>query len=243
MASSLCIHSGARPVSYEELATIEAPEPTATWFPIPHATVLDAVVDTLTAADYRVERLQLAVGRDDARFFATLDLRTTIGDGVALSVGVRNSIDKSLPIGFCAGSRVFVCDNLAFRSELLVTRKHTRFGDRRFREAISHAVVDLDSFRRGEGERIAQMRATPLDDVLAESFILRAYERDIISSRVLPDVLREWREPAHEEFRPRTAWSLFNAFTEGLKGVGRSNPQQFAEKTLRLNGMILPSIY
>jgi hypothetical protein len=57
--------------------------------------VLDAVVDTLTAADYRVERLQLALARDDARFFATLDLRTTIGDGVALSVGVRNSIDKS----------------------------------------------------------------------------------------------------------------------------------------------------
>src|SRR6478609_7519234 len=73
-SSSLCIHAGARPVSYEELATIAAPAPTETWFPIPHATVLDAVVDTLTAADYRVERLQLALGRDDARFFATLDL-------------------------------------------------------------------------------------------------------------------------------------------------------------------------
>src|SRR4051794_5608751 len=94
-SSTLCLHAGARPVSYEELATIEAPEPTATWFPIPHAAVLDAVVDTLTAADYRVERLQLALGRNDARFFATLDLRTAIGDGVALSVGVRNSVDKS----------------------------------------------------------------------------------------------------------------------------------------------------
>src|SRR4051794_32175866 len=94
-SSTLCLHSGSRPVSYEELATIEAPAPTATWFPIPHATVLDAVVDTLTAADYRVERLQLALGRGDARFFATLDLRAAIGDGVALSVGVRNSTDKS----------------------------------------------------------------------------------------------------------------------------------------------------
>src|SRR3954447_14546774 len=94
-SSTLCLHAGARPVSYEGLATIAAPAPTATWFPIPHATVLDAVVDTLTAADYRVERLQLALGRGDTRFFATLDLRTAIGDGVALSVGVRNSVDKS----------------------------------------------------------------------------------------------------------------------------------------------------
>src|SRR3954468_20151647 len=104
-----------------------------------------------------------------------------IGDwALVLLYGCQHN--KSLPIGFCAGSRVFVCDNLAFRSELLVTRKHTRFGDRRFREAISHAVLGLDSFRRGEAERIAIMRGTPLDDVRAESFILRAYERDIISS-------------------------------------------------------------
>ena len=37
----------------------------------------------------------------------------------------------------------------------------------------------------------------------------------------LPAVLREWREPRHPEFREgRTAWRLFNAFTEALKGIG-----------------------
>jgi hypothetical protein len=30
-------------------------------------------------------------------------------------------------------------------------------------------------------------------------------------------VLKEWRQPSHAEFEPRTAWSLFNAFTETLK--------------------------
>jgi hypothetical protein len=35
----------------------------------------------------------------------------------------------------------------------------------------------------------------------------------------IPRVLREWREPRHPEFREgRTAWRLFNAFTESLKG-------------------------
>ena len=32
-------------------------------------------------------------------------------------------------------------------------------------------------------------------------------------------VLREWHTPRHEEFQPRTAWSLFNAFTEARKQV------------------------
>jgi hypothetical protein len=33
-------------------------------------------------------------------------------------------------------------------------------------------------------------------------------------------VLEAWEEPRHEEFAPRTAWSLFNAFTEVAKGSG-----------------------
>ena len=33
----------------------------------------------------------------------------------------------------------------------------------------------------------------------------------------MPDVVQEWREPSHSEFRPRNLWSLFNAFTEVYK--------------------------
>jgi hypothetical protein len=34
-----------------------------------------------------------------------------------------------------------------------------------------------------------------------------------------PDVLRQWREPRHPEFRQgKAAWRLFNSFTEVMKG-------------------------
>jgi hypothetical protein len=44
-----------------------------------------------------------------------------------------------------------------------------------------------------------------------------------VYARALPDwhimdVVNEWHKPRHREFRPRTVWSLFNAFTETLKG-------------------------
>ena len=32
-------------------------------------------------------------------------------------------------------------------------------------------------------------------------------------------MLAHWRKPEHEEFAPRTAWSLFNAFTEAFKEI------------------------
>ena len=59
---------------------------------------------------------------------------------------------------FCAGRRVFVCDNLAFHSEITVARKHTRNGETRFSEAICKAVQSLDQFREAEGARVERFQ-------------------------------------------------------------------------------------
>lgn len=174
--------------------------------------------------------------RHDQRFFGVLDLACPLADGVTLAVGIRNSLDKSLPIGFCAGQRVMVCDNLAFRSEVVITRKHTKFAAQRFAEALGRAVQTLHQFRQAEAERIRRFQATEVSDQAAESWMLRAYEREIVSARLLPVVIRAWRQPSAEAFQSRTLWSLFNAFTVVLAGRQQTNPQEFAHLTLRLNG-------
>ena len=159
---------------------------------------------------------------------------------MALSVGIRNSIDKTLPLGFCAGNRVFVCDNLSFSADLMVNRKHTVNGGARFREAIALAAGRLEAFQQSEASRVGLMQTLDLDDPTAESLILRAWEAKIISHYQLPAVLKEWREPSHDAFGPRTRWSLFNAFTEILRPFSRSNPQAFAGRTFRLNRLLVP---
>lgn len=238
--SDLCLHRGARVVSREELDTVESPPHTETWFPLRHSHVLDVVVDTLESTDLQVHRLQLSLSQGNARFFGTLDLRSSVSNGVSLAVGVRNSIDKTFPLGFCAGSRVFVCDNLAFRSELLVARKHTLNGGVRFQEAISLAVQSLGQFQQAESNRIDRMRVFPLTDMHAESLMLQAYERDLISHRALPQVIDAWRKPTHPEFEDRSLWSLLNAFTGAIQGRARSNPQQFALQSIRLQALLCP---
>ena len=239
--TQLVLHCGAKEVSRNELATVEAPPPTRTWYPIKHSDVLDAVLETVDQTGFAVEKMRLALSRQGAQFFGTLDLRCPVAEGVSLAVGIRNSINQTLPLGFVAGTRVFVCDNLAFRSELLVSRKHTANGRVRFREAIAQAVQGLETFRTVESRRIELMRAVALTDVEAESFMLRAYERRIVSHRLLPDVIRGWREPGHDDFQARTAWSLYNAFTGALADRARSNPQQHAALTMRLAALLTPS--
>lgn len=238
--SDLILHRGARTVSPEELAQYPAPPPEGRWYPLSHGRVLGVVTETLRDAGYEIARQQLGVMRDGSRFFGTLDLRSPVSEGVSLAVGIRNSVDKSFPLGFCAGSRVFVCDNLAFRSELLVRRKHTIFGERDFTRRIAEAVGSLDSFREQEALRIERMRGFELSGDRADALILRAYERGIVGARELPRVIQQWRNPPFEEFRDRTAWSLLNAFTGAMKERGNSQPQAHAVQTMRLHGLLDP---
>lgn len=242
--TTLVTHCGAREVSREELNQIEAPPPTQTWFPVRHSTVVESVSDLLQAGGFQIQKATYALSRQNARMFATLDLATSLCPGVSLAVGLRNSTDQSFPLGFCAGSRVFLCDNLAFRADLLVARKHTRFGQDRFREAIAQAVGSLGQFQQVEGDRIRRFQELTLSDERAESLILRSFERGFVSYRSLPSVIQEWRQPSHDFGSEPSLWRLFNAWTTVLSLVAKRSPQRFASLTMDLQRMLdehLPS--
>jgi hypothetical protein len=241
MKGELVLHRGAREIDRAALAEIAAPIPSRRWYPVAHHAVLTAVEQTLTAAGFGIQTSRFGVSQDNHRFFGTLDLTTPVSTGVALSVGVRNSTDQTFPLGFCAGHRVFVCDNLSFAAELLVRRKHTLHGSERFGEAISLAVSNLAQFREAESDRITRMQGTECSDTLAESLMLRAYEHDVISHRQLPRIIKEWREPSFEDFQDRNLWALFNAFTTVLNDRAKSNPQQHCRQTMRLQALICPN--
>lgn len=234
---TLILHKGAREVERPELELVDAPPPTDTWFPLRHSQVLSTVERTLGDAGFGITKSRFALSPDNARFFGTLDLTTPITDGVSLTVGVRNSIDKTFPIGLVAGSRVFVCDNLAFSAEIYVSKKHTRFGESRFNEGISSAVRSLASYQQVEAKRIEVYRQVELGENEAAACMLHAFEEGILSTRTLPVVIEEWRKPEFDDFKPRTAWSLFNAFTAALK-ERQGNPSQFASLTMRLYGLL-----
>ena len=241
VSSTLMNHCGARQVNASELATIEPPAPTQTWFPLAHRVVLDSVCGTLEGAGYMICRSRLSVSHGGARFFGTLDLTTSVSEGVTLAVGIRNSNDQSFPIGFCCGQRVFVCDNLAFTSEIVVSKKHTRFGQERYLEGLARAVGSLDQYRQSAVGWIGRMQSFELGDDLANSLLLQAYERKIVGLRLLPLVVDEWRKPTREEYRPRTAYSLFNCFTEVLGRERQSRfPAESALATMRLSKLLAP---
>jgi hypothetical protein len=64
------------------------------------------------------------VTQDSMRYFGLISLRSSY-TGYEDTVGLRNSHDRSFPVGIGFGSRVFGCDDMAFSADTVIKRRHT----------------------------------------------------------------------------------------------------------------------
>ncbi|HUY33183.1 MAG TPA: hypothetical protein VMV69_10405 [Pirellulales bacterium] len=241
MAEATLINCNARIVSRDDLDKIDAPPPTSTWFPIAHRDVLKSTCETLEGAGFQLKGSRLSLTRGDQRFFGVLDLTTPVTAGVSLAVGIRNSTDQSFPIGFACGTRVMVCDNLSFTAEVVVNKKHTKHGRIRFEQGIATAVSGLHQYKEAAADWINRMGHYDLSEDAANSYILRSFEEGIVSSRLLPLIINEWRNPKFEEYKPRTGWALFNCFTDVLGRTKQATqPAEAARTTMKLSRLFSP---
>lgn len=232
--SSLCLHTGAKVIEPEALDSIETPEPTATWQPVAHNALVRTVRAALTAGGAIIAREEHALYREGARYFGLLHIQGEGGIG-NLVVGVRNSHDQTFPVALSLGFSVFVCDNLSFSGDVTVARKHTRHIGRDLDRLVHSAVGRLSDLRGRQELRFDAYRGREMGDVEAHDLIIRAMQAKVIGCETVPKVVSEWHEPKHEDFRPRNAWSLFNSFTELLKGI---RPTESVRRTMTLHGLM-----
>ena len=220
-APKLLLHCGADAVPLEQVASVATPTATATWQPISHATLVATVQATLAAGGLRIGTQAHSLTRDGMRYFGLMQIqsREAESEDYCWVLGLRNSHDKMFPAGLVAGASVFVCDNLSFSGEIKFARKHTRFITRDLPQLVSRAVGGLLEKWHHQDRRIAAYREAAIDDCAAHDLIVRATDLGVCPNRAVPAVLTEWRRPRHTEFERRSIWSLFNAFTEVLKGA------------------------
>jgi hypothetical protein len=74
--------------------------------------------------------------------------------------------------------------------------------------------------RGQQDERIERYKETQLSDPAAHDLVVRAVDANVLPVTQLPDVLREWRTPSHQEFTAdgKTLWRFHNAMSEVWKG-------------------------
>ena len=224
---SLMLHAGAEPAEYKVLRDLPVPLATATHVPIPHHSVVDMVKYSLGFFGHEVIQEDYGVTPDGARFFGVLSLRSEYGDYTD-TVGLRNSHDKKFPIGISFGSRVFVCDNLAFSGDQVVKRKHTPRAKYELPSLIAEIVEPLREQRIEQAQAFEMYRATALRAHHVDHAIMQLFRQGIINVTRIAEVLDAYEKPPFD-WGSTTAYRLFNAATFVLNGRVMESPATTAK--------------
>lgn len=220
---SLMLHAGAEAISAATLMELDTPAPTRTHHPLPHKDVVQMVKFSLGFHGHEIMQEDYGIMPDGLRFFGLLTLKSAHGD-YTHTVGLRNSHDKSWPIGIAFGSRVFVCDNTAFTGEKVIKRRHTPNAKRDLPGLVAEAIEPLHEARLAMSEQYARFKAAELGDYEADAAIMQMYRSGVINVQRIADVTNAWDNPVHD-WGDKTGWRLFNAATFALTGRVAEDPR------------------
>ena len=220
----LVLHCGAHEATLQEVQQVVTPEPQDKWFPIDHNEFVNHTTSALVESGMEVVDQKFGLWKGGDRFFGILELKSDRSDYTTI-VGLRNSHDKKFRASLACGNRVFVCDNLSFSGEIVVGRKHTTNILRDLEQLTMKAVGKLSLAKVAQETRIDTYKDTPVTDAEADHLIMQAFRARAINVQRIAKVNQAWRNPEFDDFKERTAWSLFNAFTSALSGAVIGNFQ------------------
>lgn len=209
-------------VGHAQLAKVETPSATRTWNPISHVQLFELFANQLNRKSLKLVDAKHTLSHQGSRYFGVINVTRKKQDAdFHLSVGVRNSHDKFLAAGGVAGSRVIVCSNLMFDGEWKFTERHTSQVEARLEDQVAVVVDKLMANYSLQDDRFARYKTFELSDSSAHDLIIQSIDAGVIAARDIPHVIKQWRTPDHPEFSAdgKTAWRLFNSFTDFFKEV------------------------
>jgi len=230
------LHNDPNPVTIDRsrLAGVQTPRATLSWTPLPHHELMNRVENRIQDYGYRIHQTNCLLSHGGDRFLGTITLGSRRNLGYRRMVGIKNSHDKSLAAGLIAGIRVIVCSNGMFAGDdICLNRKHTSRLFEDLDQKITEGFEKVFAEWERNDLRVLRYRETEISDERAHDLVVRAVDAEALPPSSIPRVLKEYREPWHPEFMPRTVWSLHNSFTEVMK----SKPHLIPERTRILTGV------
>jgi hypothetical protein len=218
---------GSKVVERHLLNDVELPTPTRTHSPFPHGDFIDLVEDELGRVNLHFGEQAYALNHEGAQMFGAVELKglDPIGEGIQTIIGFRGSHDKTLTRGLLQGKDVMVCDNLEFSGDFVIQLKHTPGNmANRLRGLVRELVGGIKERNFAERIRVQRYQEGLLKDSTANHVIIQMLRQGVINTQRVEKVVNEYYEPSHREhlndMGQRTVWTLHNAATEALKGVG-----------------------
>ena len=197
-----------------EVRQVPAVPFTNTFHPVHHKEIIDAVRHGINLTGMDIVRSEYALAREGMQMFAVWDLDTGTDD-LCWSIGIRNSMNKSLALGITAGTRVFICENLAFDGEFVEFRRHTKGLNQDELEYMAYRSVRKMIRRLSEFQTWHEgLKGYELSEVDAKILLF-----DIMADNVFPaSKFSRFHELYFRGVYDPTLWGFHEAVTDTLKG-------------------------
>lgn len=229
----LCAHSDkdVRMMTIEELRALPKPPRTRSYVPVAHAALADLTREHLAKAGLRVRSEEHAVTREGDRYFGVMELDRGAGvagvaDDWSMVCGMRNSHDRRIAAGFAVGSRVFVCDNLAFTGEVQFRRRHVGYIEHELPVMVAESVIEWIRASTVQTDRFLRWKVTDARK-RHDTLIVRALVADAIKAKWVLPIVTELSTPRYDQFRDGSAWSAFNCFTTVMRDAVKAGDIRF----------------
>ena len=92
-------------VSRDEIARIDTPSSTASWKPVPHIDVIEAVAEVVNAHKWDIEDERFGLASEGQKMFGVMEISRSSSPQWHRCIGIRNSHDKSLCRVVCRDRR------------------------------------------------------------------------------------------------------------------------------------------
>lgn len=227
--NGLMLHCGAHSIARPQLAALPVPGALGPRHVVrPFIEDVELVERELAVWGVGVNDEAFGVTHDGNRFFGVLECKPLEGDYIpkgdySLLVGLRGSYDQSMARGLAVGSRVFVCDNLAFSGEVSVLTRQTTNVAERLPGMLREAVGRIPAMAQHQKARFEQYRLTKLSQRQGDAAMIELVRQQIVNPSQVGRLVREWDEPSHPEHAEDgySVWRLFNAVTEAIKPANK----------------------
>jgi hypothetical protein len=249
---------GSHRATYKDVIKEVIPAPrqeSQTYQPIQNIELLNMLDKVADSHGLELVNPTFGIDRKGQRMFGVYEVegKNHLDNKVKLMLGVRNSFDMSCSAGVCFGSKVFVCSNLCFSGYAdasgiagMASHRHTLNIYSTLYDRLQESLHQVDKFKDYQEIFFGTLERKNIGNNGGYGLIIDAARNGVINKTKILEVANEWqlqhRGPAnvieedryHPEFAPRTAYSLFNAFTECSKAIQERNPVEANSRSIKL---------
>lgn len=227
----------------EDLGKIFTPDRTDTYEPIGHLQLvnfLEKSVPGLLGDEYSMIDNSYGTARKDQLLFGMMTFKNEAKD-MGLSVGYRNSLDRTLSVGIAFGANVFVCENLMMTGDIFVMKKHTPNVWVGLPELVEEKVPQAGGIYHSLREDVDMMKNMPIkkDQGFQLLGLMRGHK--ILNAQQTNIAFKEFVNPSYKEHKDGSVMQVYNACTEALKT--HAWPQAAMRSRINLHKVVRERIF